>query len=153
MEFKGTIIITDPCYIDPENILWNDPGVDTMEGFGIEKYGFTQYIWENTIYGDWSCTTYEVSNILSGVTLRDDDQFIVGELGEFCADAGLVGVFLLDEVLAFNPDFMNFIREHPHCVTVIENFEGNVEYLINDDDEAYLEGIGTVNFVTEQTGA
>ena len=58
MKFKGDIIITDPCYIDTEdNKLWNGSSFDIFSGYGLSVFGFTKYFWENTEYGDWSCTT------------------------------------------------------------------------------------------------
>ena len=52
----------------------------------------------DTLYGDWSCITYN----------SDTHE----KIGEFCADAGMVGVFLLDEVLKYNPDF-NYHIDRP----------------------------------------
>ena len=74
-------------------------------------------------------------------------------LGVFCADAGLVGVFLLDEILAYNPDWKSWIEEHSWCATIIEDFEGEVEYYIDKvDREAHIIGTGNINFYTAQTG-
>lgn len=46
-----------------------------------------------------------------------------------------VGVFLLDEILAYNPEWKSWIEEHPWCATTIEDFEGEVEYYIDKVDE------------------
>ena len=60
MKFKGDIIITDPCYIDTkDNKMWSDNSIDLSNGSGLRKYGFTDYIWESTIYGDWSCSYFD----------------------------------------------------------------------------------------------
>jgi len=135
MKFKGDIIITDPCYIIKKykddkrpdiytnKILknlgsvpftkytteqmeeykkleklqekWDLEHPDDWEvcGYGdnMEKLGITTYLTSSTEYGDWSCTTYE--------------EGTKKKLGNFCADAGLVSVFLLEEVLKYNPDF------------------------------------------------
>lgn len=54
MKFKGDIIITDPCYIIKDNSDdWNKCGWG--ENMGI--LGFTTYISEYTLCGDWSCST------------------------------------------------------------------------------------------------
>lgn len=135
-----TIIITDPCYIikNGNRDDWEkcDFG-DNMEALGIENY-----ICRDTGYGDWSCTTYELGTNK--------------ELGRFCADAGLVAVFLLDEVLAYNPDFKCPINEHQvHWATVIPNFTGNVFFKIIPDEDmdiVSVVGDGNINFYTEQTG-
>lgn len=199
MKFKGTIIITDPCYIMPpegremvsfmdylpaeclskqlkdytpeeiqmyneyKNALeeakikypdyWSNGSIDIFDGgSGLEKFGFTNWIWEDTLFGDWDCTTFELRQeskhkMPSEITERD---IIKAPLGEFCADAGLVGVFLLDEVLKFNPEFDYHIKKE-WTTTLIKDFDGDIEY-ITEDDEAFIKGIGNVNFITRQTG-
>ena len=201
-----TIIITDPCYIinehEDKKPKWKDypelaeisPGTKFSDytpeqtiaykeyfkaydefnakyddwskcsyGENMEALGITNYICRDTIYGDWSCTTYNT----------DTEE----KLGKFCADAGLVAVFELDEVLKYNPDFSQRIKTHNWCVTVIENFTGNINFEIvhqkgvytKDDefesngiiyykegetwenDEIQVIGKGNINFFTTQT--
>lgn len=69
----------------------------------------------------------------------------------FYADAGLVAVFLLDEVKKYNPDVDKWIKEHPWCVTTTEDFDGNVEYYIDENSEAHIYETGNINFFTTQT--
>lgn len=167
MKFKGTIIITDPCYIIKSKD-WD--GLDT----DFSRLGFTNYMVEDTIYGDWSCTAYSTPNKgviphLNSVmetaesvyeeedttqrmlmedyldSLMHDDKSI----GEFCADAGMVGIFLRKELDAYNigwedlPDW---------CYTEIEDFDGDIEYYVDNDMNAHIIGEGNVNFYTLQTG-
>ena len=207
MYFKGTIVITDPCYIIKENPIkcpnakdfglpasinskpfkdystpeelaykaaldyyfsesrkyddWNKCNY----GENMEVLGIHNYISESTIYGDWSCTTYqteeEPKELLESIlrVLKDDkreelDTFDEDNyIGGFCADAGLVGVFLLDEILAYNPGWKSWIEEHSWCATIIDDFEGEVEYYIDKvDREAHIVGTGSINFYTTQTG-
>lgn len=135
MKFKGDIIITDPCYI------FRDKDWDTYcENFNpefITELGFTKYLWESTIYGDWSCTTFDRQGTI---------------IGEFCADAGLVGVFLLKEVLKYNPKYDDHI-DNLFCVTHIKKFDGDIKYIINKKGDAQIIGKGNIDFYTEQTGA
>lgn len=213
MHFKGTIVITDPCYIIKENpIKFPDekdfglpasigskpfkdystpeelaykvvldryyresPKYDDWNkcdyGENMEVLGIHNYISEPTIYGDWSCTTYKideepkdfVDSVLQALkdNLEDeeygeDESSIPYEgeyIGGFCADAGLVGVFLLDEILAYNPDWKYWIEKHHWCATIIEDFYGEVEYYIDKvDKEAHIVGTGSINFYTNQTG-
>lgn len=119
-------------------------------GENMEALGITNYECRDTMYGDWSCTTYE----------KGTNK----ELGNFCADAGLVAVFILDEVRAYNPNIDKWIKEHPWCATTIENFTGDVSIDIVDisgtdedgkeweDEEVRVIGKGTTNFFTTQTG-
>jgi hypothetical protein len=192
-KFKGTIIITDPCYIFPRGAshkvkvstfmsdetmskrltefteeehtkynlykaavekakseypdYWSNGSVDIFSGEGMKNFGFTQFIWEDTLYGDWSCTTFELEH-----TFTDLESVKTKEkpLGRFCADAGLVAVFLLDEVLKWNPEF-DYHTERPHTTTCIKDFDGTIEYKIINGD-AYIVGTGSTNFITSQTG-
>lgn len=211
MYFKGTVVITDPCYIIKKNpirypdekdfglpaSISNKPFKDysTPEEFAykdaLDKYyeesrkyddwdkcdwgenmevlGIHNYISKSTIYGDWSCSTYQTKeepkefmesilrilndNLENGEDSEDWIPYEGEYIGEFCADAGLVGVFLLDEILAYNPEWKSWIEEHPWCATIIEDFEGEVEYYIDKvDEEAHIVGTGNINFYTAQTG-
>lgn len=129
------IIITDPCYIIKN-------GTEDWEkceyGEFMEVLGITNYFTNNTIYGDWGCTTYN----------SDTNEV----LGRFCADAGLVSCFELDEVRAYNPDIDTWIEKHPWCVTKIPNFTGEVYTEFNEDKDCLsVIGNGSVNFYTLQT--
>ena len=53
MKFKGSIIITDPCYICKDEDWGNIAFEDDLMGIG-----FKNAIKGDTIYGDWSCTTF-----------------------------------------------------------------------------------------------
>lgn len=96
MEFDGDIIITDPCYIiraahhGTPPLTDNDWAACNYEN-NMEVLGIHNYMTRDTIYGDWSCT----------VCNTDTNK----PIGKFCADTGLVSVFLLDEVLKYNQDF------------------------------------------------
>lgn len=159
MEFNGDILITDPCYITKTHDDW----LTCDCGSNMEKFGISHYMTGDTLYGDWSCTTYNL----------DTKE----KIGEFCADAGLVSVFLLDEVLAYNPDF-DWYESRPWTTTLIKDFKGTVEFVVKYQDgyykdetkyhkkgehweEYYLEVIGhvvnkvtekAINFIGKQTG-
>ena len=196
MYFKGTIVITDPCYIIKKNPIQHPDERD----FGLPasisskpfkdystpeelayKAALDYYFSESRKYDDWSKCEYGenmevlgihnvdeepkefLENVLRtlNVNLEDeeygeDESSIPYEgeyIGEFCADAGLVGVFLLDEILAYNPNWKSWIEEHPWCATIIEDFEGEVKYYIDKvDKEAHIVGTGNINFYTVQTG-
>ena len=211
MYFKGTVVITDPCYIikknpikypdekdfglpasisnkpfkdysTPEELAYKDALDKYYEesrkyddwdkcdwGENMEVLGIHNYISKSTIYGDWSCSTYQTKeepkefmesilrilndNLENGEDSEDWIPYEGEYIGEFCADAGLVGVFLFDEILAYNPEWKSWIEEHPWCATIIEDFEGEVEYYIDKvDEEAHIVGTGNINFYTAQTG-
>lgn len=125
-------------------------------GTSMEALGIKNYIRRDTLYGDWSCTTYN----------SDTNE----KIGNFCADAGMVGVFLLDEVLKYNPDF-NYHIERPWTTTLIKDFDGEIDFEIIhtegvyeddtefhskgdrwEDDSVSVIGRGNINFETRQTG-
>lgn len=125
-------------------------------GTSMEALGIKNYIRRDTLYGDWSCTTYN----------SDTNE----KIGNFCADAGMVGVFLLNEVLKYNPDF-DYHVERPWTTTLIKNFDGEIDFEIVhtegvyeddtefhrkgekwEDDSVSVVGRGNVNFKTVQTG-
>lgn len=119
-------------------------------GSKLEKLGLSTFLSASTIYGDWSCTTYN----------SDTKEAI----GKFCADAGLVGVFLLDEVLKYNPNFDYHVKRL-WTTTLIKDFHGTVELSLNCkddnrfhpntnmvDDEVVVIGKGNIDFIGAQTG-
>ncbi len=190
MYFQGTIIITDPCYIvkkctekNPYPFPWTtvnikSPNIDEMikqytewekthddwlkcaYGYNMEALGIHNYITESTIYGDWSCTTYGITEDPYKVVDHLAEAFEKGEnyevkcskLGNFCADSGLVSVFNLDEVRKYNPDIDKWIPSHDWCVTTIPDFDGEANYYVDEQNSAHIVGIGNINFFTDQTG-
>ena len=145
VHFRGDVIITDPCYIE------RDDDLDRSRKDEL----FHPYMERDTIYGDWACTTYDENT---------------GEiLGRFCADSGMVGVFLLNDILAYNPEYNAHI-DLPHSATCIRNFDGTVQFVIEEyeyeyknekhkDYEVHVVGHGIdmksgkkIDFVTRQTG-
>ena len=100
-EFDGDIIITDPCYI-----IRNENGITKNDwhyceyGEYMERLGIKNYLTHDTIYGDWGCTVF--------------DSDTKKPLGRFCADAGLVSVFLLHEVLAYRQKLTQTARLRLH---------------------------------------
>lgn len=122
MEFDGDIIITDPCYII-DNTAEEDHWELCNYGSEMENLGIHNYMTRNTLYGDWSCTTYS-------------DKGDV--LGHFCANAGLVSVFLLDEVLKYNPKFDSHIKSD-WTTTWIKDFKGTVQFVVVYTDGYYEE--------------
>lgn len=201
MKFKGTIIITDPCYVikkdnypspkpsdfnlpesirrkpyteykTPEELAYKaacekyfaeynekDDWSRCDCGYNMEALGISTYFTEDTIYGDWGCSTYKIvedpykviNNFVEAEEKGEDYRIDCFKLGDFCADAGLVSVFLLDEVRKYNPDIDEWIASHSWCVTTISDFDGEVNYYVDKNKEAHIIGIGNINFFTIQT--
>ena len=193
MEFEGDIIITDPCYLvkkrdastapDLDDFLskdysnmsarekkdagyhedvkryreaygkWDEENPDDWEkcdcGYNMKNIGIEHCMTRSTLYGDWGCSTYN----------SDTKE----KLGHFTADAGQVGVFILNEVLSYNPSYRDYM-DNLYCVTVLRDFKGTVQFVVTQDDPAYNDfsvrvvgkGINTktgapYNFITSQT--
>lgn len=159
IDLCGDIIITDPCYVVQKDADWDK----CRYGEDMSNLGIKHYIAKDTLYGDWSCTTFDAKT--------------KQPIGEFCADAGMVGVFLLDEVLKYNPNF-DYHISRPWTTTLIKNFRGVVRFQVVhyvgtyessnefhqagdpfEDDEVQVvgEGINTqtgkeISFIGKQTG-
>lgn len=127
---------------------YKDPWHDCNYGYRFEIFGIKHYMTRDTIYGDWGCTVFNTDTKES--------------IGEFCADAGLVSVFLLDEVRAYNPEIDEWIKNHDWCATVIKDFHGDVHFRVYEEEFEYegkickdhsvrVEGFGNINFVGCQT--
>ena len=92
-------------------------------GENMNILGFSSYLVHNTIYGDWSCTTFN----------SDTNEVF----GHFCADAGLVSVFLLNEVLKYNPDF-DYHLNRDWTTTWIKDFKGTIQIVIEEEEYKHL---------------
>ena len=153
------ILITDPCYIlVKEEGDHKDDWHKCNYGSNFEVLGIHKYITRDTLYGDWGCTVWN----------KDTKE----EIGEFCADAGLVSILSLDEVKAYNPDIEKWCEEHKWCATIIRDFTGKAQIKVgfsdgdkkDEEDEpiyyefyCYVEGEGlkdegSINFYGGQTG-
>lgn len=138
-----------PCFFDNKTIIITDPYYIAKDGdeynFYPTSHGMKNSLIHDTIYGDWSCTVY-----------GDNEK----KLGEFCSDSGYVGVFNLEEVLKYNPDFI-FHIERPWTTTTIRNFTGSVSIVVQKVGDTGTDicdyivkviGNGNINFYSTQTG-
>ena len=127
MEFDGDIIITDPCYIiraehHGTTPVTQDDWAACRYGERMEALGIRHYMTRDTLYGDWGCTVFDL----------DSGE----EIGEFCADAGLVSVFLSEEVLRYNPDF-DWHKTKPWTTALIPDFKGTVQFVVERAEGVY----------------
>ena len=131
------LIITDPCYFAKD--------ADWGESFNWEDYciePFSEYEWEDTGYGDGSPKVFSIPSYYNPddflEKMGEDDEETMDELlnlrtdiGECGVDSGSFGVFLLDEALEYNPNFMNTLPKNCYCI--VRNFTGTV-YSAYDND-------------------
>jgi len=139
-----TVIITDPCYV-----IANELDLERCDyGNNLEALGFKNYLCESTLFGNWVCTTYKTQNPIQGI--KDVPKVFDNVIGGFCSIIGLVAVFELDEILRYNPDFI--IPSGCQWATTIQNFTGTVYYLVGDEENCHVVGVGNTNFITIQSG-
>ena len=162
MRFKGNVIVTDPCYIIKDSDKINDWD-KCQYGENMSKLGFNVYICKNTIYGDWECSVFLINNenpkeFIDNIAKNRDIeeleniQYHHKRIGQFCADSGMVGVFLLDEINEYNPEFLDYLSKHPQIATVLKDFNGDIQYYVDPNNEAHILGNGNINFASLRTG-
>lgn len=102
------------------------------QGDNMEVLGINNYLVHRTLVGDWSATTYDADTKET--------------LGTFAADAGLVGVFSLEEILKYNPDF----DYDKWVITRVKDFKGTVQIVVKGNPgNQYAEVVGRgVNKIT-----
>ena len=175
MNFKGKLIITDPCYITKDQD-WDEPYEETLSSNGVTA------ISENTGIGDGSWNAYltdydpyqVVHEIQEWINENHPDEsaseeekdayydgfdekvksYVKDTLGGFCADAGMSCVAELDSLTTYNPDAPQWIKDHSWCVAELPEFDGEVDadsiYFPGswDYDQLVFVGKGNYNFFT-----
>lgn len=129
-DFDGDILITDPCYLHHGGGK-NLESYDSWEPWA-KKHGLVN----TTYYGDWGCTVFK-SGPQEGRIPRAAE-----ELGEFCADAGMVCVVKLDDVLKESPKFMEWLGARLWCGTVIRGFKGKIKFITKTTPQSYMDEQG-----------
>lgn len=128
MKFHGDLIITDPAFVAKDAEDWKTCGYgDHMEALGLK-----------------TC--------LSALVTEGEEDLgaYVPESGEcygtFVSDSGVAAAFLLEEILAYNPDF----DEHTECpenALWIPGFDGEIT-VEGSGQEQRLVGTGNYPFET-----
>lgn len=163
MKFTGTLVITDPCYFEAKPLIesptlygdWScmvypgtpDNNTDHIEWDNYYLRFFHDYNFEEH-------TQEEKAELLDEYTTFKENWKKEHILGEFCADAGEVGVFNYDDL---TDEDKKFCKEHYWCAAIIEDFDGDVdivEFILEDDDEPQVRVVGTGNkpFFSVQSG-
>lgn len=123
------IIITDPCY------LRHGHGGINMNWDETESWCKDHGLYSRNYYGDWGCTVYETDKPVGKLRMAKHR-----ELGEFCADAGMVCVLSIEDARKLNPQIDEFARNSPFAVTVIHNFTGTVKFMVQTRTERWKIG-------------
>lgn len=102
------IVITDPCYVLKEEDM--DKYVDDHDDTFLKEY-FRDFIIADTGIGDWSNSVY----------MNDE------KIGDFAADAGMVFVCTLSDLLNYREDAEQKIKFlQPRCLTIVPDFTGDI---------------------------
>lgn len=116
--FNGTIIITDPSYIlNPNNPDdWDKCARgNKMELLGLETYATMFNVQPNMTWTIVQPTT--------------DEKKPFNPIGKFHVNTGTATVFLLSEVLKYNPDYNYNENEGQRLASIIEYFNGNIKIM------------------------
>ena len=128
MKFQGDIIITDPAFVAKDAEDWGKCAYgDDMEALGIQT-SLTALVTE----GEEDLAAY-------------DDR--TGEcMGTFVSDSGVAGVFLLKELLHYDPEFDEHIVS-PENALWIPDFDGEIVVTGEGEDQHFV-GTGSHFFET-----
>ena len=154
------LVITDPCYLEHSSSLMKRSTIygdwSCMVYKGNRK--------DNTLYEQWNETYFKFFYEYNSKPLINNpedrkkrlEEFKAFKekwlkehcLGEFCADAGAVGVFSWNTM---DPKDREWCKEHPWCAAIIEDFTGDVEFEV-EDETVYVVGKGNFDFFSTQSG-
>lgn len=136
MKFKGNIIIADPYYLEGVSKKF-------LSKFIIKSSESNRVFKTYIINGnpkeyvdDW----YQFINY-DYLDCPGANIYLGKEIGTYFIQSGIVGVFLLNEVLSSNPYLQYWIKEHRWYVSIIKNFDGNI-----DCYNTHIIGQGNINF-------
>ena len=166
-----SVLIVDPCYFTDDEEWGGDFDYTTNE---IINPNITDYIWDNTGFGDGSFEVLEVvGNVASKEELIDyiedyedasynffEDatrenlkkldalQIHQRKIGDFGVDSGTFGVFLYDEIKRNWTDFFRTHKSNKGIFSVINNFDGIIEVYEDERNQKHIIGVGNISFFT-----
>lgn len=123
------IVITDIIYIQGAEDDFDIIECATNEG-NLDKIGCPNSI---------SATGCDVVK----ETLYDDNGEVIAE---FCTDSYVVGCFLLEEILKYNPGLKEDMEKYSHAFAIIRDFKGTVTFSIQEEDY-YQEKLPILNII------
>lgn len=155
LSFKNdTVIITDPCYIAYFLHGYHDHLTEAL----LRSIGLS-LVSSHTQYGDWACSVWTCAD----GDWRKSAKSKKKRIGEFCADSAAVCVTYGSQIKKKVPEFIPWAKEHTWCACLIPNYTGNVsihlgvhpffcEEPIRDENECWVQGDGSIKFISTQTG-
>lgn len=161
--FDETIVITDPCYLKKSSPLiktstiYGDWSCMVYPGKMGENKDPEE--WDEKYLKFYHDYNFEQKTEEEKEIMRNDWKWFKKRwleehtLGEFCADAGEVGVF---EWNRLTDEERQWVRTHDWCAAVIEKVDGFVGFKTVTDKEGnrsrHVVCLGKTNFFTTQSG-
>lgn len=157
---RGTFVITDPCYLKHSYPLQQRSTIygdwSCMIYKGDRKKNILPKEWDKYYFKFFK--EYNSEPLISNEEERNKryEEYKAFKynwlkencLGEFCADAGEVGIFFWETM---NPTDRKWCEEHPWCAVVIKDFEGEITFEV-EDNTVFVVGKGNFNFFSTQSG-
>ena len=160
--FGETIVITDPCYIKKASPLiktgtiygdWSCMVYPGRMGENKDPEEWDEKYFK--FYEDYNFSSKTVEEKEAMLKVWKDHKKNWKEkhtLGEFCADAGEVGVF---EWNRLTDEEREWAKMHDWCAAVIENVTGRIGFTTTTKDDVrsrHVVCVGDTNFFTMQSG-
>ena len=93
-------------------------------------------------------TTRKLNDLLSQfLSLRNEVSEIADKTADAVFDSVESGDITKEEALTILTD-----NNREWTTTLIKDFDGEINYYVDDEDDAHIIGVGNVNFFTTQTG-
>jgi hypothetical protein len=167
-----TIIITDPCYVEhsygallkeKRSTIYGDwqcmvyPGTLESNEIIIKNDGVPlPNQWDEKYFDFFKSYNWGGLDTDKKISLQEQfktfhDEWVKKHtLGEFCADSGQVAVY---DYNMLNADDKKFFEEHPWCGCIIKDFDGEIEYYVDPDNNLHVIGKSeTKPFYSVQSG-
>lgn len=112
---------------------WTNCGTNTEK---IKELGIKQYICKDTLFGD--CNYIVLDNYKECI-------------GKICVDSGMVCVTELNEWRNYIPEMKRWLEEHKSFVTIINNFDGEVWFEVEDTSFTYKNENGKEENIKDYT--
>ncbi len=129
------IIIVDPVDFVLSTEVWETYWKDFAQNKSLDKLGCKNAL------------CYAFGDVFHTVLVDDENKIL-----DFIGSEDIIGCFLLDEVLAYNPAYAKEIEER-HFGTIIPNYTGVITFRAYEIDKygnmtsrGIIEGKGSINF-------
>lgn len=156
-EFNGSVVIIDPAkFAKPDDL---GTKIDTKLTKISPKLGLHGYFFVNLGRESMYVHQYKVDNVkdyysqgtetwVKGAIMRAfNGQVPKSRKGQVSVDSGTIGVFLLSDIEAYNPEMMSKLKAGVDYV-LLQNYHGRIGYTRDKYGIIHFYGTGNNNFYT-----